>query len=94
MSAQEECQSTPALLHLPDDLLATAAAVDDDEAPLVPENTLRQSCTRLSVSLEENGLFKVGPPPKHTLWLVTNIEFWTEDGFRTVLLGFTGLAPA
>ena len=65
MSVQEECQSTPALLHFPDDPVAAAAVVaaggggGDPGGGSVPENTLRQSYTRLSVSLEENGLFKV-----------------------------------
>ena len=65
MSVQEECQSTPALLHFPDDPAAAAAAAGggggggDPGGGSVPENTLRQSYTRLSVSLEENGLFKV-----------------------------------
>ena len=61
MSDQEECQSTPALLHFPDDPAAAAAAASGDPGGggAVPENTLRQSYTRLSVSLEENGLFKV-----------------------------------
>ncbi|XP_037070701.1 uncharacterized protein LOC119091895 isoform X2 [Pollicipes pollicipes] len=59
MSVQEECQSTPALLHMPDDP-ASAAGDGGPSGGAVPENSLRQSCTRLSVSLEENGLFKVG----------------------------------
>lgn len=56
MSHQEESQSTPALIHLPDSM---------DDAPgcsslgMIPENNLLESCTRLSISLEENGLFKV-----------------------------------
>ncbi|XP_075214646.1 rho GTPase activating protein at 71E isoform X1 [Lycorma delicatula] len=55
MSHQEESQSTPALIHLPDSM---------DDAPgcsslgMIPENNLLESCTRLSISLEENGLFK------------------------------------
>ncbi|KAL1122628.1 hypothetical protein AAG570_002955 [Ranatra chinensis] len=54
MSHQEESQSTPALLHLPD--------LDDgaccSSLGIIPENNLLESCTRLSISLEENGLFK------------------------------------
>lgn len=55
MSHQEESQSTPALIHVPEAL---------DEASgtslgMIPENNLLESCTRLSISLEENGLFKV-----------------------------------
>ncbi|XP_046672714.1 unconventional myosin-IXAb isoform X2 [Homalodisca vitripennis] len=54
MSHQEESQSTPALIHVPESL---------DEAMgtslgMIPENNLLESCTRLSISLEENGLFK------------------------------------
>ncbi|KAF0308608.1 Rho GTPase-activating protein 20 [Amphibalanus amphitrite] len=67
MSIQEECQSTPALLHLPEGSAAAAAAAGaggtDPAGGPVPENTLRQSYTRLSVSLEENGLFKVASGP-------------------------------
>jgi hypothetical protein len=54
MSHQEESQSTPALLHLPE--------LDDGACSslgIIPENNLLESCTRLSISLEENGLFKV-----------------------------------
>lgn len=54
MSHQEESQSTPALLHLPD--------LDNEASStlgIIPENNLLESCTRLSISLEENGLFKV-----------------------------------
>lgn len=53
MSHQEESQSTPALIHVPEALeLATSLE-------LIPENTLLESYTRLSVSLEENGFFQV-----------------------------------
>lgn len=52
MSHQEESQSTPALIHLPD--LDNGAS---SSLGIIPENN--QSCTRLSISLEENGLFKV-----------------------------------
>ncbi|BET03469.1 RhoGAP domain [Nesidiocoris tenuis] len=53
MSHQEESQSTPALLHLPD--LENGAS---SSLGIIPENNLLESCTRLSISLEENGLFK------------------------------------
>uniref|UniRef100_A0A146L3B2 Rho GTPase-activating protein 20 n=2 Tax=Lygus hesperus TaxID=30085 RepID=A0A146L3B2_LYGHE len=53
MSHQEESQSTPALLHLPD--LDNGAS---SSLGIIPENNLLESCTRLSISLEENGLFK------------------------------------
>lgn len=53
MSHQEESQSTPALIHVPESLeLASSLG-------MIPENTLLESYTRLSVSLEENGLFQV-----------------------------------
>lgn len=54
MSHQEESQSTPALIHLPD--LDNGAS---SSLGIIPENNLLESCTRLSISLEENGLFKV-----------------------------------
>jgi hypothetical protein len=59
MSHQEESQSTPALIHIPEGY--------DPDAPstslgIIPENNLLESYTRLSISLEENGLFKVIQP--------------------------------
>ncbi|CAD6237674.1 GSCOCG00008295001-RA-CDS [Cotesia congregata] len=51
MSHQEESQSTPALIHVPESLELTSSL------GMIPENTLLESYTRLSVSLEENGLF-------------------------------------
>ena len=53
MSHQEESQSTPALIHVPETLELTTSL------ELIPENTLLESYTRLSVSLEENGFFQV-----------------------------------
>ena len=53
MSHQEESQSTPALIHVPETLELTSSL------SMIPENTLLESYTRLSVSLEENGLFQV-----------------------------------
>ncbi|XP_012250539.2 uncharacterized protein LOC105682899 isoform X1 [Athalia rosae] len=52
MSHQEESQSTPALIHVPESLDLTSSL------GIIPENTLLESYTRLSVSLEENGLFQ------------------------------------
>ena len=56
MSLQEESKSTPALINVPGpdgiDLPSTSLGI-------IPENNLRDSCKRLSVSLEGNGLFKV-----------------------------------
>lgn len=56
MSHQEESQSTPALIHMPESLDLTSSL------GMIPENTLLESYTRLSVSLEENGLFQVRMP--------------------------------
>lgn len=53
MSHQEESQSTPALIHMPE-MVNLASSLG-----MIPENTLLESYTRLSVSLEENGLFQV-----------------------------------
>ncbi|KAK7078336.1 hypothetical protein SK128_002305, partial [Halocaridina rubra] len=71
MSGQEESQSTPALIHIPESssgLAAVGGEIDEIGAvgggsgggpsTGVPENNLRESCTRLSISLEENGLYK------------------------------------
>lgn len=55
MSHQEESQSTPALIHIPGGLDGTASS----SLGIIPENNLLESYTRLSISLEENGLFKV-----------------------------------
>ncbi|XP_015124597.1 uncharacterized protein LOC107046490 [Diachasma alloeum] len=52
MSHQEESQSTPALIHVPETIELTSSL------GMIPENTLLESYTRLSVSLEENGLFQ------------------------------------
>ncbi|XP_047492272.1 uncharacterized protein LOC125041401 isoform X1 [Penaeus chinensis] len=69
MAGQEESQSTPALIHIPESTSglplvgggsSEMGAVGGGGDPLagVPENNLRESCTRLSISLEENGLYK------------------------------------
>lgn len=53
MSHRKESQSTPALIQMPESLeLASSLGI-------IPENTLLESYTRLSVSLEENGFFQV-----------------------------------
>nr|XP_053656493.1 uncharacterized protein LOC128705303 [Cherax quadricarinatus] len=70
MACQEESQSTPALIHIPESSSGMTfvggggsemGAVGGAGGPGsgVPENNLRESCTRLSISLEENGLYKV-----------------------------------
>ncbi|KAG7187887.1 hypothetical protein KM043_013861 [Ampulex compressa] len=52
MSHQEESQSTPTLIHMPESLkLASSLG-------MIPENTLLESYTRLSISLEESDLFQ------------------------------------
>ncbi|XP_050721728.1 unconventional myosin-IXAb-like isoform X3 [Eriocheir sinensis] len=67
MAGQEESQSTPALIHIPEStssLTYVAGGVSSEAGAVggvvtgVPENTLQESCTRLSTSLEENGLYK------------------------------------
>ncbi|XP_071452974.1 uncharacterized protein RhoGAP71E [Hetaerina americana] len=67
MSHQEESQSTPALLHIPtDSALSGGSGSGVGSIPgeattslgIIPENNLLESYTRLSISLEENGLFK------------------------------------
>ncbi|CAL4069885.1 unnamed protein product [Meganyctiphanes norvegica] len=90
MAGQEESQSTPALIHIPETSggmgvhgMAVAGGASQEVCGAeggggisgvgviggvpgvgcsagVPENNLRESCTRLSISLEENGLYKAG----------------------------------
>nr|CAD7445493.1 unnamed protein product [Timema bartmani] len=55
MSHQEESQSTPALIHVPEGYDPSAPSTS---LGIIPENNLLESYTRLSISLEENGLFK------------------------------------
>ncbi|KAK6620466.1 hypothetical protein RUM44_006867 [Polyplax serrata] len=54
MSQQEESQSTPALIHIPE----FAGENCTSSLSIIPKTNLLESCTRLSVSLEEDGLFK------------------------------------
>ncbi|CAB3370560.1 Hypothetical predicted protein [Cloeon dipterum] len=55
ISQQEESHSTPALIHIPE---ASSLGPSVSSLGIIPENNLLQSYTRLSISLEENGLFK------------------------------------
>lgn len=54
MSQVEECQSTPALLEA-----GLQPQVSSTSLGMIAEHGLLESCTRLSVSLEQNGLFQV-----------------------------------
>ncbi|XP_076273223.1 rho GTPase activating protein at 71E isoform X2 [Rhynchophorus ferrugineus] len=54
MSQGEECQSTPALLEV-----GLQPQVNSSSLGMIAEHTLLESCTRLSISLEQNGLFQV-----------------------------------
>jgi len=58
MGQQEESQSTPALIQASERLDAEAEE-PSSSLTIIPENTLLESYTRLSISLEDNGLFKV-----------------------------------
>ncbi|XP_012220099.1 unconventional myosin-IXa-like isoform X2 [Linepithema humile] len=49
---QEEPQSTPAMIHMTEPVKLASSL------RMIPENTLLESYARLSVSLEENGLFQ------------------------------------
>ena len=53
MSHYGESQSTAALIHIPETVKLTSSL------SIIPENTLLESYTRLSVSLEDNGFFQV-----------------------------------
>lgn len=55
MSQVEECQSTPVL----SDSGLQQHGVSSTSLGMITEHTLLESCTRLSISLEQNGLFKV-----------------------------------
>ncbi|CAH0560789.1 unnamed protein product [Brassicogethes aeneus] len=53
LSQVEECQSTPALLET-----AMQPQVSSTSLGMIAEHSLLESCTRLSISLEQNGLFQ------------------------------------
>lgn len=55
MSQVEECQSTPVLSESGLKQQGTSSS----SLGIIAEHTLLESCTRLSISLEQNGLFKV-----------------------------------
>ncbi|XP_017783230.1 PREDICTED: uncharacterized protein LOC108567337 isoform X2 [Nicrophorus vespilloides] len=54
MSQVDECQSTPALAESG----LTNQAVSSNSLGMIAEHTLLESCTRLSISLEQNGFFQ------------------------------------
>ncbi|XP_044747982.1 uncharacterized protein LOC123309128 isoform X3 [Coccinella septempunctata] len=56
----EECQSTPALLEV------TQPQVSSSSLGIITEHSLLESCTRLSISLEQNGLFQAGNNTSHS----------------------------
>lgn len=74
MSHQEESQSTPALIHIPGGLESGAASTS---LGIIPENNLLESYTRLSISLEENGLFKVCMNPNFSYHIAVNITYYS-----------------
>ncbi|XP_044253978.1 uncharacterized protein LOC123004677 isoform X3 [Tribolium madens] len=53
MAQVEECQSTPALLES-----SIQPQVSSTSLGMIAEHSLLESCTRLSISLEQNGLFQ------------------------------------
>ncbi|KAH1019717.1 hypothetical protein HUJ04_009499 [Dendroctonus ponderosae] len=53
LSQGEECQSRPALLEA-----GLQPQVSSSSLGMIAEHTLLESCTRLSISLEQNGLFQ------------------------------------
>ncbi|XP_066253986.1 uncharacterized protein RhoGAP71E isoform X1 [Euwallacea similis] len=53
LTQAEECQSTPALLEV-----GLQPHVNSSSLGMIAEHTLLESCTRLSISLEQNGLFQ------------------------------------
>ena len=54
MAQVEECQSTPALLES-----SLQPQISSTSLGMIAEHSLLESCTRLSISLEQNGLFQV-----------------------------------
>nr|XP_022901435.1 uncharacterized protein LOC111414351 isoform X2 [Onthophagus taurus] len=54
MSQVEECQSTPVLAESG----LKTQTLNSSSLGMIAEHTLLESCTRLSISLEQNGLFK------------------------------------
>ncbi|XP_045481145.1 uncharacterized protein LOC123685483 isoform X2 [Harmonia axyridis] len=56
----EECQSTPALLEV------TQPQVSSSSLGIITEHSLLESCTRLSISLEQNGLFQAANNTSHS----------------------------
>ncbi|XP_023230368.1 uncharacterized protein LOC111630490 isoform X2 [Centruroides sculpturatus] len=57
ISNQEECQSTPALIHSGDPMIQI-----EGPAPSSSLTNLGEAYTRLSVSLEENGIYQISSP--------------------------------
>lgn len=53
MGQVEECQSTPALIE------TLQPQISSTSLGMIAEHGLLESCTRLSISLEQNGLFQV-----------------------------------
>ncbi|KAJ3659447.1 hypothetical protein Zmor_011136 [Zophobas morio] len=53
MAQVEECQSTPALLES-----SLQPQISSTSLGMIAEHSLLESCTRLSISLEQNGLFQ------------------------------------
>ena len=61
MSQQEESHSTPELMKVSSEGLEEVEESEPSSSlTIIPENNLLESYTRLSISLEDNGLFKVG----------------------------------
>ncbi|XP_049826049.1 uncharacterized protein LOC109598177 isoform X1 [Aethina tumida] len=61
LSQVEECQSTPALLES-----AMQQQVSSTSLGMIAEHSLLESCTRLSISLEQNGLFQGNNATSHS----------------------------
>lgn len=61
MAQVEDCPAVPTLPEGPTGL--KSQGISSNSLGMIAEHTLLESCTRLSISLEQNGLFKVNKSP-------------------------------
>ncbi|KAK9737288.1 hypothetical protein QE152_g10836 [Popillia japonica] len=81
MSQVEECQSTPALAEAG----LKNQTVNSNSLGIITEHTLLESCTRLSISLEQNGLFKGNSTSRSSSGSQSSRTSQTHSGPRMTL---------
>lgn len=81
MSQVEECQSTPALAEAG----LKNQTVNSNSLGIITEHTLLESCTRLSISLEQNGLFKGNSTSRSSSGSQSSKTSQTHSGPRMTL---------